>query len=155
MGCWMSTSRATKPMDPHASFRSRILWIVSGRPWRKHVVESSIDGYRRFGRCPWNSKVYVIKKCRHWRVFRKYIYRFFYCVNHKNLYMLADSSGMKQASNQTVFLIDQIPGATFGNGAVDAVAVFFLPFSRQIQNDGRAVNSKKNRTERAWKGVKM
>ena len=69
--------------------------------------------------------------------------------------MLADSSGMKQASNQTVFLIDQIPGAKFGNGAVDAVAVFFLPFSRQIQNDGRAVNSKKNRTERAWKGVKM
>ena len=78
MGCWMSTSMVMKqPMDPHASFRSRILWIVSGRPWRKHVVESSIDGYRRFGRCPWNSKVYVIKKCRHWRVFCKYIYRFF------------------------------------------------------------------------------
>ena len=42
----------------------------------------------------------------------------------------------------------------FGNRAVDAVAVFFLPFSRQIQNDGRAVNSKKSRTERAWRGVK-
>lgn len=64
--------------------------------------------------------------------------------------MLADSSGMKQASNQTVFLIDQIPGAKFGNGAVDAVAVVFCHSPGRFKM--MAARSTRKRTERKGPG---
>lgn len=108
--------------------------------------------YRRFGRRAWNSKVYVIKKWRHWRVFLQ-VYRFFFtkilCKSSAFLYA-SRFIRMKQASNQTVFLIDQIPGAKFGNGAVDAVAVFFCHSPGRFKM--MAARSTRKRTERKGPG---